>query len=332
MRDLRIARLIFAAAGVATILSTWNLWQERTFPPLLPAFAVPHANLGAALILTLVSSVVWPRTGVSAFALVAFYAMLRDQTPVQPEMISLTILMVSTLAGKTAQLVGRVHLISLWGWAGLNKLLSPTFLTSAGPLVVLSAWPSVPPSLALAGSWTLALLEISIGLLAAFSRTRRLAAYLGVSLHVGILLVLLSASTSNAAVIPWNIALSTAALALIKPWTESLQQTFVTSPVGARLIAAVLVIGPAGFYIGMVDAYPAHNLYAANGVTASIAPPTMRLLRVPFPPDRRLFIQYFQSTCHEGQQLHIVEGRTWFSHDDVAPATIPCEFHVARLR
>jgi hypothetical protein len=316
------------AATAATILITWDLWKERAFPPMLPALPVPPAGVGWALLGALGSSLIWPRTGVSMLAVLLVYAVVRDQTRLQPEMISLTILMLGTLVGGSGRLIARAHLVSLWGWAGLNKLLSPTFLASAGPLIVISVWPSAPRSLAVACGWTLALSELSIAVFAAIPRTRRLAAWLAVGLHTGILMVLVSSGASNVAVLPWNVALVIAALTLIRPWKEPLPRTFRASPLNARMIAAALVVAPAGFYLGIVDAYLAHNLYSANTSIASIGPPTMRLLRVPFPPERRLYIQYFQSTCYEGQQLHVVDRRRRFSRVDEAPIRIPCEFHV----
>jgi hypothetical protein len=78
----------------------------------------------------------------------------------------------------------------------------------------------------------------------------------------------------------------------------------------------MLMIAPAGFYLGLVDAYPAHHLYSAATARATVYCPagcapaqdvnaTWFALGVPLPPEPRLFEATFQATCMPGDSLRI---------------------------
>jgi hypothetical protein len=58
------------------------------------------------------------------------YAVLIDQTRLQPEIVSLIFLLWGTLPDPNLKTLARAHLIALWCFAGLNKLLSPAFMNS----------------------------------------------------------------------------------------------------------------------------------------------------------------------------------------------------------
>jgi len=137
--------------------------------------------------------------------------------------------------------------------------------------------------------------------------------------HVGIVLTLFRAQW-NAAVWPWNLALAAAAILLFRspaPVADhDRRPADRRSPVvlGA---AALFFIYPLGFYVGHSDAYLSHNLYSSNTAEASLctpqpasrcslAPfPTWDRLHVPLPPERRLFIAFFEKICQPGQSLKI---------------------------
>lgn len=325
-RLLLIFRWLVVICTAVTILITWALWQVRETPPMLPVLPLPRLDMGGLLLLALAIVFVTPRLGVIAYTVLLIYAVLIDQTRIQPEFVSFAFLLWGTLSEKNAQFVGRAYLISLWGWAGTNKLLSPAFIASTGPGLLATLLPHAPLWLRAIGGYIIGLSELSIGLLAIFPRTRILSALLAFGVHLNIFLILSPLGRNwNDSVWLWNVALAFAGFALIAPWRDSLVETFRRSRALARLIAVILLIMPLGFYFGVVDAYLAHNLYTSNVPRASRTPNTWTLFHVPFPPEHRLFEQNFQLTCREGDTLQIHDQRWWFAQQGMAKREIPCK-------
>jgi hypothetical protein len=318
-------RWLVAICWAATLLITWSLWQIRETPPMLPALPLPRIDMGVVLLIGLSVVIIKPKLGVPLFTIFLVYAMLIDQVRLQPEFVSLTFLLWGTLPQPGAQFIGRSHLISMWCWAGINKLLSPAFISSGGPELMRTLLPFAPDWLLSNGGYIIALSEFAIGLLAIFPRTRKIAALLAFGVHMSILLILSPLGQDwNEAVWPWNIALAFAGIALIAPWKESLLQTFRLNRLAIRLIVIFILIAPLGFYFGMMDAYLAHNLYSSNVPRASRTPPTMRLFNVPFPPEQRLFEQNFQLTCEVGDTLSIRDQRWWYRQQGLDTRTVKC--------
>jgi hypothetical protein len=310
----------------ATIYATWSLWQVRETPPMLPALSLPPIDMGVILLIALVIVLVKPLVGTALFSLALFYAILIDQTRLQPEFVSLALVLWGTLPYQNARLIGRAHLISMWLWAGMNKLLSPDFLRSTGPSLFNTLMPNAPEWLHDNSGYLIAGAELSIGLLAIFPKTRKLSALLAFGVHMTIFLILSPFGRDwNSAVWPWNVALAFAGFALIASWKESLVQMVRLCRPITCLLAAFILISPVGFYFGVMDAYLAHNLYSANVPTASIMPPTWRLFNVPFPPEHRLFEQNFQLTCSSGDTLTIRDQRWWYRQQGLERRTLTCD-------
>lgn len=313
---LLVFRWLVAGCQGATLLITWPLWQVHVTPPMLPALPLPHFDLGPVLLLSLALVLVRPVWGVALHTVLLAYALLLDQTRIQPEIVSLDLLLWGTLPAPGAAAVGRAHLIALWSWAGINKLLSPAFLATAG----FSAFGALVPK-SLAGirpalGYLIALTELAAGMLAIFPRTRSAAGVLALALHTGTLATMASVSWSwNQAVWPWNVALAVAGLALIAPWRESLRETLVRSRPLMRLLIVGLLVSPAGWFVGVTDAYLAHHLYSADvpqATSRALGPGATWAFRVPLPPEHRLFEQYFRLTCKPGDQLAITDTRWWY--------------------
>jgi hypothetical protein len=162
-------RWLLVGCQAATIVITWPLWRVHETSPMLPALPLPALPLGPALLVSLALVLVRATGGTVLHSALLVYAMLIDQTRIQPEIVSLAVLLWGTFPSPDAKLVGRTHLIALWSRAGLSKLLSPEFLVTAGygPLAVL-----VPRSLAWirpAGGYLMAVAELA----PASSRSRR---------------------------------------------------------------------------------------------------------------------------------------------------------------
>ncbi len=316
--------LVIICQGL-TLLITWPLWQVHQSPPMLPLLPLPPVDMGGLLLVSLGLIVIRPRAGIGLHTTMIGYAILIDQIRLQPEIISLTVLLWSTLPNPHLRIIGRAHLIALWFWSGSNKLLSASFLNNTGPLLVNSLLPLAPEWFSNTGGYLIALTELLAGVLAFFPATRRLSACLVFGVHTGILLTLSPLGLNwNHAVWPWNITLAVAGFALFWNWQEPLfNRKWLTG-----VVVALILIMPAGFYLGLVDAYLAHNLYSSNVPTAystAFRPTaTWQAFQVPLPPQHRLFEQYFQLVCGSNDELTIRDSRWWFQQQGLGERTLRC--------
>jgi hypothetical protein len=317
LTDLSWFRLLISAALIASVAITWPLWNIRVSPALLPAFDLPRVSLGAPLIVAALAALIRPVPGTVLVSILVVYGMAIDQTRMQPEFFSLPILLWGSFPSLSARLIARAHLLALWFYAGLHKILSPDFLSDLGPRMALSLPVIVPHHLLTLGAASFALAEIGTALLAIWPGTRWIVAWIALALHGGILVSLAaSGEWRNVAVWPWNVALAFSGFALIAPWKECLPVTIRSAPVFSRLAAATLTVAPIGFYAGIVDAYPAHHLYSSGVARATVYCPagcrpaqdvnaTWYALNVPLPPEPRLFAASFAKTCSPGDVLRI---------------------------
>lgn len=313
-RRLVWLRFLLVGCQAVTVLVTRQLWQARDYPPNLPVPGVPvfEINYAWLMLASLAAVLIWPRIGIWVHLGVLGLAFLADQTRLQPEFISLAMLLVATNVPRYGPTVGRWHLIAMWSWAGINKLLSTGFATGAA-VWIYEGLPVALPAVKGIFAWLIAGTELGIGLTMLIPRLRRLGVVAAFALHGMILLVLSPwGKDFNDSVWAWNLALPVAAAVLFWP------QGTPREPVGRRAMAvqrglalAILVI-PLGFYFGVTDAYVAHHLYSDSTARAYCTPlpcsnlafeDTWSALQVPLPPEPRLFNQYFLRRCRPGESL-----------------------------
>ncbi len=338
-----VVRTVVAGCQIVATLYTWNLWQVRDTPPNLAVIGVlAGLPFGVLMVASAAVAVVRPRSGSAIHAGVLLAAMLGDQFRIQPEFVSLSIVLLALAYGKIGRTIGLAHLASLWLWAGSNKALSPTWPVGGAGFISRSLHMGGLRPIVAVG---LPLFEFALGVAACVPRLRRHLLIAAAALHLAILGTLMSA-WFNLAVWPWNLALALAAPALLRrpalapdgsvaPGTPGTPGTPETSAVpttpsvvpanNARshgladrlpvlAIWAVFLLLPAGFYLGLVDTYLAHNLYSDN--TAGVqwcsaggrcpAPSSTEgrtPLRVPTPPEERIFVAWFEARCVSGDTL-----------------------------
>jgi hypothetical protein len=315
-------RWLVVGCQAATILVTWPLWQVHASPPMLPALPLLAVDLGPVLLASLALVLVVPGRGIAVHCALLVYAVLIDQTRLQPEIVSLAFLLWGTLPSPTARAFARWHLVSLWIFAGVNKLFSPGFMQGRAQWMLSGLVADPSPWLVEHAGYVIALAELGTGLLALLPWTRTLAALAALALHGGILLDLSPLGQDwNRAVWPWNVALAVAGLALIAPWQGSPLRSFGSCCAPLRPALILLEVAPLGFYVGITDAYLAHNLYTANTPRPTILclrgclpnqhpSSTWSVFEVPLPPEHRLLEQYFARTCRPGDRL-IIEDSRW---------------------
>lgn len=342
VRHRTFMRWLVVGCQAASILLTWSLWQVRTTgeaPPNLPAFDLAlldrlQVPCGELLLLTLAATLVWPRVGAIAHAAVLAASIVLDQMRIQPEFISLAILLLGTLASPGLLLAARGHLVSLWFWAGLHKLASPEYIHVTGPDLVLGLFPAASPRTAMLLGITVAVAELALGLAAMFPVARRGVAEAAAALH-GMVLLLLVARGWNTAVWPWNLALAAAGFGFFAGWQGSLWPTCCTNAPAspppdaaiqpsrtwlARVLLTAWMLYPALFYLNACDGYLAWCVYASNVPDAVVydadAPDGERLfdrayesLNVPFSPAVRIYEQHFRCRGQIDDRMEIDDPR-----------------------
>lgn len=306
-------RLLCLAIGcqLATVAMTWQVWQVRHDPVNVPLFPLPPVSFGWAVVLTLVAAFVWPKQGVAAHAVVVGLACIWDQYRLQPQFLSLIVLMFACVSDD-GMWAGRWYLSAMWLWAGLHKFLSPEWFGS-------SSWSCLEQSGVDAETWHLpfAVLvpaaETALGL-AAISRPR-LAAVGCLVLHLAILISLSPLVRDfNPSVWPWNLA-----TAIVGFWL--LRQT--PPPIRSKwwwAVPAVLFFAPATFYIGLLNPHLAFVLYSGNMPRAyhttsdSVRPlHGWGRLEVPFPDSAHLLARSFELTAEPGDKLYVHDPRAWLA-------------------
>jgi uncharacterized membrane protein YphA (DoxX/SURF4 family) len=321
-RDRPLLRYLAVTALAISYIVTWPLWQVRSalsqLPPNLPEFDfLPQLDVGPLMLATL-AIVLWrPWLGITIHTVALLAAIGLDQMRIQPEFISLVILLWGSLASRTGVLLCRTHLIAMWFYAGLHKLLSADYLAGRGQQMWQALVPSLPDSAAMVGAISVAVIEIVLAVLVVIRRTRRVAAWMACGLHLCILLGLVSRNW-NHAVWAWNVAIALGAPLVLLGWREGFVSSVLQRPRWARAAVAVLLLSPLAFYVGRLDAYLAHCLYSSNTPVAtleghkhSLNRETMDQLGVPFPPAHRLYEQYFAITAEPDALLHIRDPRPW---------------------
>ena len=301
--------LVSVFAQAVSLVITWPLWNVRTEVPHLPVFDIglPQVPFGWLLILTLALIPVRPRLGIWLHFGVMFIACLFDQMRTQPQFLATWILMLAVLDDSWKNYV-RWFLSSLWIWAGLHKAISLDWNAHRAF--------AMAEAIGLDGeSWftlvavTVAATEILVGVLAWWKP--KWGAVGCVLLHVGISIYLSPLFRDwNYCVLPWNLA--TAIVGCWILWTCE-----VRSRNRQKLVFAIFMVLPLGFFVGWLDHGYSHVLYSGSTPQGLITrnDGSLELIRgwgelaVPFPNERRTLKQLFERDSEEGDRLHILDPR-----------------------
>ena len=306
------------AAIVVTVWLTWPLWQARETPACLPLASLPACDYGVALVVAACLAIALPRLGAALYAAVLLAAILADQTRIQPQMISFGILLAGAIGTAGWCAIARAYLVSLWFYSGMHKLISPGFYGEITPWL----WDGLFPNSRFDGATALGVLmarsELALAALCLPVATRRAAAGLAAALHVGVLVVLSPVGVNwNTSVWPWNAVLAVSGWMFFADWREPLLVAWRGAGRGVRACAIALALVPAGFYLGLVDAYLAHCVYSGNAPAGYSVNPLSRHdlgdtwadLNVPLPPAIRLYRQAFLAQDDHGEWLEIDDPR-----------------------
>ncbi len=327
-------RLVLVAAQAVTLGITWPLWSARESLPHLPAIpGLPGMDVGYVLLATLTLTLFRPRLGILLHTVALVLAMLMDQLRIQPQFVSMTLLLWGTLPSVRCVLVARAHLVALYLYGGLHKLLGEGYVELSGP----GFWMQLMPALDHGSARTIAVLlagfEVAAGLLLLVPVVRRPLAWALAAMHIGIVAGLVSFMAGrNEAVWAWNLALAVAAVSLVAGWREPLRRSLVQARGPVLALCAFIVLSPALYRIGRLDAYLAFCLYADTPSAvylredqlqrlAASGRPTLRMptldstttqaMNVPVPPAHRLYEAWYHAVHAPGDVMLVHDPRPW---------------------
>ena len=315
-------RCALVAAQAATVLVTWNVWEPRSFPPLLPLVPLPGFPAGQAMLASLALVLAWPRVGVPLHALVLALAIVADQSRLQPHVISMATLLWAATGTPGGQVVARASLAALWTYAGVHKLTSPAYYGLSGPWLLAAVWPGGPSWLGPVIAAAVAVTEIFLGCGCFVPRLRTAVAAVAAVFHLATFAVLAGRLQWNTAVWPWNLALAVAGPAVLLAWRgRGFGAEWSAATRVARAAAIALLVLPAGYWLGVVDAFLAHCVYADNRPKAYVCTPFSRTdldaiclrLGVALPPAHRLYAPFFRGIGRPGEWLEVEDPR-WIAH------------------
>lgn len=311
-------RAILVAAQIATVLVTWRVWGPRSHPPMLPLVDLPTLHAGWPMLASLAVVLGWPRIGVPLHSLVLAAAIVADQSRMQPHVISLATLLWGTTGWPGGLVVARAALAALWTYAGIHKLTSPAYYTVSGGWLLRAVWPDGPVWLAPTLAAAVAATEVFLGCGCFVPRLRKTVAVVAAAFHLAAFAVLAFRLQWDMPVWPWNLALAAAGPGLVMPWRGpglGVERAAAGRP--ARIAAIVLLLMPAGYWLGVVDAFLAHCVYADNRPKAYVCTPFSRTdldgiclrLGVVLPPAHRLYGPFFHGIGRPGEWLEIEDPR-----------------------
>jgi predicted DCC family thiol-disulfide oxidoreductase YuxK/uncharacterized membrane protein YphA (DoxX/SURF4 family) len=280
-------KFVVAAAFFAGLLLSFRLWLGERSAPLVPLFdglpgmGHPWDFVVYGLLLALLAAVMVtakPRRYIAALLGLGLVWCLLDQLRWQPWVFQYGALLgLLALFSWKADDVRRTHYLVLariilgatYLWSGLHKF-NPAFVYDTFPWMLQPVTDHLPhswhdPLVALGVG--VPILELGLGALLITGRLQRLAVWLAVAMHAGILLLIGPLGHGwNMVVWPWNIAM--ALLVVILCWRPLPAARWREFTKRARAAAAgVLVLFclmPALSLVGLWDSYLSSALYSGD--------------------------------------------------------------------
>lgn len=336
---LNIARILAIVGQLGNLHYTSKLWNDRLSPPHLPVIeALAQIPFTPLLATTALSALLLPRAGAVVHALTIVLAILGDEARIQPTLICHATIILCCAFGPKSVNIARAYLIAMWFFAGFHKWLSPAFFRDTAPWMLHGIIKHPPAWMDKYVGWVLCFGEMALGLLAFIPKTRRFAAIGAVILHLSILIDLGPwGHRWNTAVWAWNLTMIFCAPVLFWPWRESLKESFLSTQRWLRPMFAVVLLGPALWYVGLQHPYLAHHLYTDGLPTAEWCSGEDLLcttdrgndevynsLNVPLPPTHHTLTAYFQRNCMHGDRLTINEPRRFLRWRGIRTIEVRC--------
>jgi hypothetical protein len=295
--DRPVLRLFLLVCQGVVLAFTWKLWSARGSegPVHLPLgdaswLDACQVSLCWPLAISLAVTWRWPRTGLATTAVLLGIGMVLDQWRVQPEMLSFLFLVFGTTQGRGSRRVAIAHLIALWLWGGLHKVMAGDYPLAMAGYLRDTVSSSISTDVGVGLAWGIAIGELTLALLAIIPRTRTYAGWLAAPGHLA-LAIWAFANSPVTTVGPWNLALALSALVYVAgawrnekaatPRVDAAQR----DPLWSIVAAWLILIYPASYYANLCHPYTAWCLHSSNAPIAMWQPAPIidesGLLRLP---------------------------------------------------
>lgn len=319
-----LGRTIAAVALLIGIAFSFPLWTiDRGYPlvPLVEGFVLPvgvHAALVVALCALLIATAFQRRAAAMLAVIVLIILVFADQSRLQPWVfIEAGMLVVLAWEKDRRSLVmAALILASVYIYSGLQKL-NPGFVVEVFP------WVYGEESVLALG---VPFVEIGIGVGLLTRRYRRLAIWMAVAMHLGILLALGPfGRVANSVIWPWNIAMIGFVGVVFRQTNIAWQEVMRPRSVAQGFVLILFGILPMLSFWGWWDKYLSFALYSGNTQYATITAPglnidvhewSMSAMNVPAYPEERIYVALFQDICATSPdaRMTIMEPLDWRLH------------------
>lgn len=271
--DRPVLRLLLLVCQGIVLAFTWKLWSARGAegPVHLPLgdatwLDACQVSLGWPLAASLAITWRWPRVGLVFTAAILCLGMVLDQWRIQPEMLSFLFLVLGTLPGRGPRRITVAHLISIWLWGGLHKVLAGDYPLAMAKNLQETVSQSITTETGVVLAWGIALGELTIALLALIPPTRTYAGWLAAVGHIA-LAVWAFANSSISTVAPWNLALALSALVYVGGVWDRVKKAELdqsSDPLWSVVAAWLVLLYPALYYANFCHPYFAWCLHSSN--------------------------------------------------------------------
>jgi hypothetical protein len=314
--------------ALVTLLYSAPLWQAHDLPPQVPPFGLappgwldlPLFVLALAVLLLLLRGGRLAAAAALTFVGAILLLVAGDQHRWQPEVQMFVVFALGLGAcshvprsREPVLALLRVYLVSVYAYSGVQKL-NPGFVDGIAPWLVQPAtgWIGLPPDVGNHELWpavaiAIALTEASVAVLLTLPRTRDGGVALAAAMHAFLLLTLGPLGHNyNAVIWPWNVFMAVAVGALF--WRQRAAFVSLGAHPLAIATAALIALYPAGHAVGLIDPYPAHNLYTAfTGGSSVCLPPGVPITDATW--RRHIDVN---ARDVDGQQWQCVDGFGWY--------------------
>jgi hypothetical protein len=285
---LFLLRIVVTIGYVVGIIISWRLWLSDRDYPLTPVFSwlpgIPSpidALLPAGLCLLLITHLFVKNKQplILASLIVVIVLALFDQSRWQPWFYQYSLMLFSLLSIKDEKNdisatdvlnISRLIIICIYVWSGLHKFNS-YFYDEITPWMIDGVIPNFPSGIVSMIAHSIPFIEIAIGILLFFKRTRTAAIIGAIGSHLFVLLTLGPLGRhQNQVIIPWNLVMIAFVLILFKKDDIfSLRSLLVGRSFQAKLIALLVVVMPILNAFNRWDSYLSFALFSGNIAKAS---------------------------------------------------------------
>jgi len=335
-------RILVITFAISFLLS-FDLWgNDRTFP-LFPILNLEinwiHKLVQYGFLIITFTSIIFPKKElIKIFLFFLFFLIFLDQIRLQPWVyfISLCLLPFALKIKETIALQYlRILFIVVYIWSGFHKL-NESFIVFVFESILVDGFninsTHLISSLKKLG-YLIPIIEMSIGLMLLFKKTRKLGFIFLLTIHIFIIYYLVFGLRGNYVIIPWNVLMILASFFLFYSTESTIK---IPHNVFLKILLLIVSLLPVGFLMGKIDQTLAFSLYDGklkslylleknykntnNDIDETIIKKghlkdfngwSFHEMNVPFYPENRFIKQLKLSKKNRGKKFLITEMPLW---------------------